>query len=332
MTAPTRRGPGLSWSWSAALLGAVSAVPAAVAMASDLSRGLALAVGVLPAAIVGIAPARRRRVLVVALGALVGCSMFVGSVLRGVPTLAVLGIFALAVASAELAQRRPFGRVVMTLALPLVGIGLSYADVGEAFASMLLIIGGSIFAWVVSLLWPERPAPPTPPAGPVVPLLGYGIRLGLAGATAAAIGFLLDLDHIGWACAAALLVMRPSAEMQRLRSVGRIVAVVAGAAAAVVLAQVTSSALVFAVFAVVVVAGAAATHGSRWYVTPAFTTALVLSMLIQADPDQAGARFLERTGETVLGVALAYVFGLLVPAVWRRVRTPASDPSVAPGR
>ena len=322
MTVATRRLSGLSWSWSAALLGALTALPAAAAMASDLSRGLALAVGVLPAAIVGIAPARRRRVLVVALGTIVGLSMFVGSVLRGVPALAVLGIFALAVGSAELAQRRPFGRIVMTLALPLVGIGLSYAVIGEAFGSMLLIIGGSVFAWLISLLWPEREAPPPPPAGPQVPLLGYGIRLGLAGSSAAVIGFLLDLDHIGWACAAALLVMRPSAEMQRLRSVGRVVAVVVGAAAAVALAEVTSSPVAYAAFVVVVVAAAAATHGSRWYVTPAFTTALVLSLLIQADLDQAGARFLERTGETVLGVALAYLFGLVLPAVWSRLRPP----------
>ena len=37
----------------------------------------------------------------------------------------------------------------------------------------------------------------------------YGLCLGLAGATAAAIGFALDFDHVGWAATAAMLVMRP---------------------------------------------------------------------------------------------------------------------------
>jgi uncharacterized membrane protein YccC len=48
-----------------------------------------------------------------------------------------------------------------------------------------------------------------------------------------ALGLILDLEHVGWACAAALLVMRPAAEMQRLRSVGRILAVAAGAFAGI---------------------------------------------------------------------------------------------------
>ena len=84
-----------------------------------------------------------------------------------------------------------------------------------------------------------RPDPPC--------TLDYGIRLGAAGATAAAIGFALDLEHVGWACAAALLVMRPAAEMQRLRSVGRIVAVACGALAGIALVRVSPPAAVYSV-------------------------------------------------------------------------------------
>jgi uncharacterized membrane protein YccC len=131
--------------------------------------------------------------------------------------------------------------------------------------------------------------------------------------TAAAIGFAFDFDHVGWACAAALLVMRPSAEMQRLRSVGRVLAVTAGAAAAAGIATVTSAPGWYCVVALVAVAGAAATRGSRWYVTPAFTTLLAISMLIYSRPQDAGSRFGERVGETILGVAIAYLFGLLLP-------------------
>ena len=58
-----------------------------------------------------------------------------------------------------------------------------------------------------------------------------GATLAWTVTVAAAIGFILDLEHVGWACAAALLVMRPSADMQRLRSAGRILAVAIGALA-----------------------------------------------------------------------------------------------------
>jgi hypothetical protein len=60
------RAPGLVWEWTAAALGAVYAVPAALVIFDDLSRGLALSVGVLPPAIVGLAPTRRARRAVVA--------------------------------------------------------------------------------------------------------------------------------------------------------------------------------------------------------------------------------------------------------------------------
>src|SRR6476469_8188031 len=106
----------------------------------------------------------------------------------------------------------------------MVGIGLSYANVGDAASAAGLMVLGSLFACLVAMLWPEHAAARSSSTGPK-PTLGYGVRLGAAGATAAAIGFLLDLEHVGWACAAALLVMRPAAEMQRLRSVGRIVSV-----------------------------------------------------------------------------------------------------------
>jgi hypothetical protein len=64
-----------------------------------------------------------------------------------------------------------------------------------------------------------------------------------------------------------------------------------------------------ALLAVLVIAGAAGTHGSRWYVTPFFTTSLVLVMLLYGNPTLANEqwRFTER------GVGLAYLFGLVLP-------------------
>jgi hypothetical protein len=312
-----RATPGIVWDRSQAALGAVYALPAAVAMLSDPPTGLALSVGVLPAAIVGLAPRRRGRRAVVVLGALIGVPLFLGSLLANVPWLAVATIGGLGVAAAWLAARSRVGFIAMTLSLPMLGVGLSYTDIGQSAGLAGLMIAGSIYACLVSMLWPEQaPGGARPPAA--APTLEYGVRLGAAGATAAAIGFVAGLEHVGWACAAALLVMRPSEDMQRLRSVGRIAAVAIGALAAIAIVRVHPPAVVYSAAAIVAVGGAAATHLSRWYVTSVFTTFLVFLLLLYASPQDAGRRFDERLGETLLGVAIAYVFGLAIPALRRR--------------
>ena len=313
------RPSGLIWEWSPAALGALYALPAAIVVFDDRSRGLALAVGVLPAAIIGLAPTRRGRFATVVLGACVGVPMFVGGLLSGVPVIAVASIAILGVVSALLAARSRLGQIVMSLSLPMVGVGLSYSDIGTAAGLAALMVLGSLFACLVSMLWPEHPATrASDRPAPTGPTLDYGIRLGAAGATAAAIGFALDLEHVGWACAAALLVMRPAAEMQRLRSVGRIVAVACGALAGIALVRVSPPAAVYSVAVIATVAGAAGTHRSRWYVTPAFTTFLVFLLLLYAQPESAASRFNERLLETLLGVGLAYAYGLALPALVQR--------------
>jgi fusaric acid resistance family protein len=316
------RNGGLVWDWPPAALGAAYALPAAVVVLDNPSHGFALGVGVIPAAVAGIAPQRRGRLAIVVLGVLTGVPMFIGGLLHGVPVLAVAAIFGLGVGAALLAARSRLGMIAMTVSLPLVGIGLSYSDIGEAAALGALMIAGSIYACAICMLWPTRDAGPAqvPPPAAGRPTLGYGVRLGAAGATAAAIGFASSLEHVGWACAAALLVMRPAADMQRLRSVGRLVSVAVGALAAVALVRSTPAAGWYAAAVVVVVAGAAATHRSRWYVTPAFTTFLVFLLLLYSAPQTAQSRFNERLVETALGVGLAYLFGLGIPALLERRR------------
>jgi uncharacterized membrane protein YccC len=185
---------------------------------------------------------------------------------------------------AALAARFRLGTIAMTLCLPMFGVGLSYPDVGKAAGAAALMV----------------------------------LCLGAAGATAAAIGFLLDLEHVGWACAAALLVMRPSADMQRLRSAGRILAVAAGALAGAALVRLHPPAGVYSVALIAALAAAAATRRSRWYVTSAFTTLLVFLLLLYSDPQTATKRFNERLLETLLGVAIAYLYGLALPALAQR--------------
>jgi uncharacterized membrane protein YccC len=143
----------------------------------------------------------------------------------------------------------------------------------------------------------------------------YGILSGHAAATATAVGIAIHTDRVGWAPAAALLVMRPDEDMQKLRSIGRLVSVVLGALLAVAFLRTGPSLAAVAVVAVAALTGAGGTRCSRWYVTPFFTTFIVMTMLLYGDATTATEqwRFTERVGETCHGVGLAYVFGLVLP-------------------
>jgi uncharacterized membrane protein YccC len=78
----------------------------------------------------------------------------------------------------------------------------------------------------------------------------------------------------------------------------------------------------YSLAAVAAVAAAAGTHPSRWYVTSAFTTFLVFLLLLYSNAETAESRFAERLGDTLLGVGLAYLFGLALPAIAQRRLTP----------
>jgi len=294
----------------------------------DVPLGLGLALGTIPAAVLPLAPRRAKRYVAAIIGMLAGAAMLTGALLAAAGAwVAVPALFLIAVGAAQLAARRPFGLYVLSLCVPLVGAGLSYDDIGTAAGLALAFVIGAVYSWLVSLPWPEEPvsAPPqSAPRGPAVnaAMLDYGIRLGAAGAVCAAIGFALDLDHIGWAVTAALIVMRPSPELQRLRSIGRLVSVAIGAIAAIAVVEAKPSDAVLAAATAVALAAAAGTTGGRWYITPVFSTFLVFVLLLYAHPDQASGRFWERINETVLGVSVAFVCGLLVPMLRERRRHP----------
>lgn len=333
MTAPVAPRPfPVVWIWRNAIYGLVACLPALVVAASDVPRGLAFAFGVLPAMLIGIRPRRRDRARVIPVGVLMAVSILLGSLVANLHVIACVAIFGLALAAALLFARAPVGALVLNLAVPMVGIGLSYTDHAKGLEITLLIVGGTLFSYLVSLLWPEwTPATPPPltprPSRPA--MLDYGVRLGLAGATAAALGFAFGLDHVGWQVAATLLVMRPAAEMQRLRSVGRVVSVTLGAFLAAALAASTPAWGWYAAGIVVAVVAAAGTAGSRWYVTPLFTTFIAISLLLYARPQDVGYRFSQRVFETAMGVGIAYLFGLAVPMLRTRG---SARPAQAPNR
>jgi hypothetical protein len=310
----------LVWRWPAALLGLLAALPAVIViLTGDPARGIALAAGVLPGAAIGIPGPRRARAAIVILGAAVGACVILGSLLAQWPPLAVVGIFLLAIFAASLAARLALGRIVLVLCLPMVGIGFSFDDVasGTTFAALMAL--SSVYVWLLSLAWPVREAGRVPPLQPVDSgSLDYGIRLGLAAAIAAGIGFALHLGHVGWACAACLLVMRPVADMTRSRGRDRVLDVVVGSIVATLVVLYFPTPPVLAATVAVALTAMAATRGSRLYVTPAFTTCIVFLLLLYGSPQDAEFRFLERLLETVLGVGLALLFGVGVP--WLRDR------------
>lgn len=308
-------------------MGAVCTVPAAAVVGfGDPKQGLAWAIGVLPAAVIGVLPTRKARVKVVFVGVLFAVSIVLGSLLAQFTALAVAGMFVLPLAAALLAARRPLGLIALTLCAPLTAIGLSYTDVSETIGIGLLMIGGSALAALLTcLFWPETEvsARGRPQLMSRTQALDYGIRLGSAAAVAAGIGFAINTDHVGWIAGATLFVMRPAADMQELRSLGRVASVFLGALAAVTLLHYHPSDALLAVTTVAALAGAAATHGSRWYVTPFFSTFLVIQLLLVSDFSAAVAhwRFWERVGLTLAGVGIAYLFGLTLPRVpaWQRL-------------
>lgn len=313
----------LAWSARNALHGAILGLPAGVAMLSDPNVALALAVGVLPAAALGVSNSRRQRTAGLLVGGIAAASLFVGSVIAGTPVLAVCTILVLCIVVAQLSAGRSsrLSRPVLVLGLPLIGAGLSLSTVSAGLAAAGLVVLGSVFAFCVSLAWPDRPAASParamPRGAPRPAMLVYGIQIGLAGAIGAATGFALGVDHPGWACAAALLVSRPEHSALVARGWGRALSVIAGALLSCGVAVLDPAPVVLAVLVVAVLTVGTALAGSRWYVFPFFSTFLVISMLLLDDDTTAAHWFVERVGLTLLGVALALAAALVVPRLAR---------------
>jgi hypothetical protein len=309
--------PGLTWQWSRFGLGLLFALPAMVITPFAPTVGLALAVGVLPAAAFRLPPRRRGRAVIPLIGGLSAVGLLLGSLLATTPVIAVVALFGIAVLACVNATRGRLAQLVLILVLPMVGIGLSFPWSPVAVELGASMIAGSLYAWSISLVWPERAEPP--PAAAPIPrgraMLIYGILLGTAAAAAAATGFLLGLEHVGWATAAVLLVMRPVRGQLIARSVGRAISVLMGASAAATFALLVPADAVIAVAIGLAVGALGASQESRWYVAPGFTTFVALTFILVTSSEPPGERFLERTLETLLGVGLALFFGTAVPSL-----------------
>lgn len=319
----------LIWSWTKALLGLLYAIPAALVTRANPEQGLILAVGVMCAAAVGLPPVRRNRVILLLVGGIAGLGLFVGSLLRGGPTLGVMvALFVLAVLASVTSPLTRLGPFLLTLGLPLVAAGLNIDSPSKAVSAALLLIAGSAYACVISLAFPEQSAPQrsSPRAAPRSVLLDYGVRLGLAAAITIGVGLLIGIDHPGWAATSAFMVGRPDPSVTGHRVTGRAVSVVVGAGAALLVHAVNPSPTVLAVCVAVALALCCALTGSWWYITPAFTSFVVLTMLMVSDPAQTQWWAAERVAGTLFGVATAWVLLDRVPR-WRARRAEADAAS-----
>jgi hypothetical protein len=275
---------------------------------------MAAGFGVVPAASVGVTPARRSRVLILVVGLVIAFGVVVGSVLAQWPVVAVGALFATCVGASVLASVRQVGRVALVLVVPMVAVGFSYDGISESRGPASLIAAGAAVTWLVSLMWPARPALQRPEQvlSPIHKMLRYGVVLGVAAAACAAAGFWLGFDHQGWAAAACLLVMRPEVETTRVRATGRAVFVTAGVMAGAWLAYVQPRNAVVAAAVLLDLVCLAATRTSRWYVTGAFTTFIVISLLAWQDDQTDWVK--QRLIETALGVVAALAASVVLRA------------------
>jgi hypothetical protein len=323
----------LVWSWRNAAFGALmSSVAVVVILSGEVENGLYLLIGALPAAILGLPPRRSDRRRVIVIGVLFAVSVMVGSVLAQWAPVAVVGMFLMGLGAALLATRKIFGYAVLTICLPLASTGLTYHGLDESLGVSALFITGSAIAFVVALCFPEYddPLPPEPPLLSITAAQRYGVRLGLAAAVGTAIAFYSGAEHSGWIVISTVIVMRPAAEMMKVRSAGRAVSVFVGALVAAWLLGLDLSPGPIALVGAGAIIAACATNASRWYITPAFTTFLILWSVLYANPtaENISYRSWERVLDTLLGVGIAYFFGLLVPTLSRRHDdAPSANPS-----
>ena len=322
----------LAWSWRNAAFGAlISSVAVIVIIFGEVENGINLLIGAIPAAILGLPPRRsdRRRVMII--GMLFAGSVLVGSVMAQWAPVAVVGMFLMGLGASLLATRRTLGYAVLTICLPLAATGLTFDGLDESGGVSVLFLTGSAIAFAVALCFPDYddPEPVGPPLLTVTAAQRYGVRLGLAAAVATAIAFYYAAEHTGWIVISTVIVMRPTEEMMKVRSAGRAVSVFIGALVAAWLLSVDLSPSAIAVVGAGAIIAASATNASRWYITPAFTTFLILWSVLYSNPttENISYRSWERVIDTLIGVGIAYFFGLLVPTLSRRH---AAAPSATP--
>lgn len=302
---------GIAWNWRFAGFGAAMGLVAVVMVfAGEVLTGTYLLIGSVPAAVVGLAPQRDARRPVLIVGVLFGVSILLVSILAVWVPLAVVGMFVVGYLAAQVAAWKPAGVVALSVILPLTAIGLTYQGIADSAKVAGLMILGAIGSYIWALVLPEYEGDvPQQPQMTPAEAKRYGLVLGVAGAVSTLVAFALDVDFVGWLVGSTLLVIRPTWDLLSARGIGRVISVIVGgvAAALLLLADLPTPAIAIVLWLVLVTM--AATSASRWYVTPAFTSFLILWALLYGQAERNGVKVKldERVVDTVIGVAVAYL-------------------------
>jgi hypothetical protein len=287
--------------------GAACALPGAVVLlTANVSAGMVCALGALPAAMVGVPPRRRGAVALLPVGIAFALAYIIGSVVGQVPALAVAALGAAASTAIRAAAVKPAARVLPALVVPAFALGMNEA-LPDSLALAAAFAGGTAWAALVAAAWPKRPPPRPAAPSPQAPTNTntYAYRFAAAGAIGLALGYILDLDHVAWAAAAALFIMRPDPRMARSRALGRAAATTVGVVAAGLILHRGPAEAALAAVVVAALAAMVGTRASRWYVTSAGSGLVVLLASGALSTDAFHTAFGERLLETLIGATLA---------------------------
>ncbi|TLG72883.1 FUSC family protein [Culicoidibacter larvae] len=298
-------------------------IPISLIMVQEQRLALLSIISLIPAAIAGVAPKRKKRVSIVLVGLFMGISILIGAIIKFYMTEigAAVFIFLLAFAAALIAAKRN-SPIVMTFIVPVIGIGLSMTTIESALAFMIVIAINAVFAFGVSLIFPEREVVAQQPQAIMLTEKDaklYGIALGAAMAVSTMLSFFWD--HSGWIVGSTGLVMRPYFNKQVSRSLWRAGSIIIGmviiSVAYYYIPEITRTGI-FAMIAILLLAGF---HKSTAYITPFFVTFMTFSFLLYpGSNDKLIAQYLlERIVWVLLGIVIAFIFGQIFMLV-RKIR------------
>ncbi len=330
---------GITWSWDAALRGAICALPAVpVIVAVNVSAGICLALGTVLVAFIGVPAQMSMRIRAYLIAVLFAAAYALGCVVGQWPVVAVLALSALAYVSVLITGQNPRSQLIAMLVVPGFAVGMNEPP-PDGFVIAAMFLAGGLWATFVSVMW--HPAPGGPQAPARFAGLGgalhdertkriYAVCFALAVGIALAIGFIKDFQHVAWAAAACAFVMRPDPGLLASRALGRALATLLGVCAAALLFKQGLGEAALAAITVFTVSAMIATRTSPWYVTPAGTGLLVLLMSGVSSTQQFQLSFHDRILETAIGAGLALVFGVIIPRLLEP-RGPRSEPAIPRG-
>jgi hypothetical protein len=288
--------------------GALCAVPGAIVLlTANPAAGMVCALGALPAAMVGVPPRRRGAIALLPVGLGFTLAYISGSVVGQAQVLAVAALAVVAFAAMRASASRPAARVLPALIVPGFALGMN-ETLPDSLALGAAFLGGTVWAALVAAAWPRRgSAKPraAPPGAGAKPSDLYASCFAAAGAIGLALGFILNLQHVAWAAAAALFIMRPDPNAAASRALGRAVATTAGVVAAGLILHRGPAEAALAAVTIAALAAMVGTRGSRWYVTSAGSGLMVLLASGATSTDAFHTAFGERLLETLLGAGLA---------------------------